>query len=116
MFPCRLWVVGQPRPRPPVALTSGQCWTVVTLLSSVNTRQQGITGSQPAPRGGESRRRPLHVQQIAIAVSASHMCTHTFEPLLPSAASMYIASEAASLKAGGCFFEFVMTEESSEPP
>src|SRR5216117_2473715 len=29
VFPCRLWVVGQPRPRPPAALTSGECWRVL---------------------------------------------------------------------------------------
>ncbi|KAH8727356.1 hypothetical protein GQ44DRAFT_704075 [Phaeosphaeriaceae sp. PMI808] len=35
VFPCRLLVVGPAMARPPVALTSGQCWPVLTLLSSV---------------------------------------------------------------------------------
>ncbi|KAH8727355.1 hypothetical protein GQ44DRAFT_704063 [Phaeosphaeriaceae sp. PMI808] len=35
VFPCRLLVVGPAMARPPAALTSGQCWPVLTLLSSV---------------------------------------------------------------------------------
>jgi hypothetical protein len=49
----------------PLALAQSVAIARVTLLSSVETRSH--TGSQPAPRGGESRRRTFQIFNISFA-------------------------------------------------